>query len=120
MKYYDKNWHSCQDLWVKHKRADLRIHGNKVERNNQKLKNYLSKQMKIPEAIENLDLFIDECYTKSSYNRYYNLKTKLDQRSTDADVIKYSLLCNSKSFFPSSMKNITKLTKQSLKYQKLN
>ena len=54
--------------------------------------------MRIPEAIENLSLFIDECNTKISYNRYYNIKTKIYQRNTDSEIIKYSMLCNSKSF----------------------
>ena len=102
VRYFDKNWHSCQDLWVIHKRANLRTHGNntnnKVESHNQKLKNFLNKQMRIPEAKENLSLFIDEWYTKSSYNKYYNLKTEIDQRNTDAEILKYSMLCNSKSF----------------------
>ena len=66
--------------------------------NKKKIKNDLSKQMMIQEAIENLAVFIDECYTQSSYNRYYNLKTKLDQKKTDAELVKYSLLLNSKGF----------------------
>ena len=65
VRYFNKNWHSCQDLWVIHERANLCMHGNntnnKVESHNQKLKSFLNKQMRIPEAIENLSLFIDEC-----------------------------------------------------------
>ena len=89
-------------MWIIHKRANLRTHGNntnnEVESHNQKLKNFSNKHMRIPEAIENLSLFIDECYTKSSYNRYYNIKTKIYQRNSDSEIIKYSMLCNSKSF----------------------
>ena len=71
---------------------------HKIESHNQKLKNYLSKHMNLPQAIEHLDKFLDDTYSRSSFNRYANLKTKIDVRNTDKDIIQYSLLCNSKAF----------------------
>ena len=100
--YFNENWHTCQELWVLHFRASLRTHGNntnnKIESHNQKLKNYVSKHMNLPQAIENLDKFLDDTYSRSAFTRYANLKTKIDARNTEKDVIKYSLLCNSKAF----------------------
>ena len=102
LQYFNKNWHSCQNLWVMHFRKKLRTHGNntnnKIESHNQKLKKYVSKTMRLPEAIENLSSFIDETYAKSSFNRYANLKTKIDQRNTDGELIKFSFMCNPKAF----------------------
>ena len=102
LQYFNKNWHSCQNFWVMHFRKKLRTHGNntnnKIESHNQKLKKYVSKTMRLPEAIENLSSFIDETYAKSSFNRYANLKTKIDQRNTDGELIKFSLMCNPKAF----------------------
>ena len=100
--YFDKNWHSCKKLWVMYFRSSLRTHGNntnnKLESHNQKLKKYLNSNMRLPEAVEQLSNFIDDTYAKSSFNRYENLKTKIDRRNNDEDLVKYSLLCNSKSF----------------------
>ena len=102
VEYVNKNWHTCQELWVIHYRSSLRTHGNntnnKIEFHNQKLKNYLSKYMNLPQAIEHLYKFLDDTYSRSSFNRYANLKTKIDVRNTDKDIIQYSLLCNSKAF----------------------
>lgn len=100
--YFNANWHTCQELWVLHFRASLRTHGNntnnKIESHNQKLKNYVSKHMNLPQAIEHLDKFLDDTFSKSSFTRYGNLKTKIDVRNTDKDIVQYSLLCNSKAF----------------------
>ena len=57
------------------------------------------KNMRLPEAIENLALFMEECYTKISYNSYCHLNTKLDLRNTDATMVNYSLLVSSKTFW---------------------
>ena len=100
--YFNSNWHTCQELWVMHHRSTLRTHGNntnnKIESHNQKLKHYVSKHMPLPKAIQHLDKFLDDTYSKSSFNRYANLKTKIDVRNTDKDILQYSLLCNSKAF----------------------
>ena len=50
------------------------------------------------EAVEHISNFIDDTYAKSSFNRYENLKIRIDHRNNDEDLIRYSLLCNSKSF----------------------
>ena len=85
-----------------HFRSSLRTHGNntnnKIECHNQKLKQYVSKNMHLPQAIENLSNFLDDTYSKSSFNRYANLKTKIDVRNTDQELLKFSLMCNSKAF----------------------
>ena len=100
--YFDKNWHPCKEQWVMYFRSSLRTHGNntnnKLECHNQKLKKYLSRNMRLPEAVEHLSNFIDDTYAKSSFNRYENLKIRIDHRNNDEDLIRYSLLCNSKSF----------------------
>ena len=100
--YFNSNWHTCQELWVMHHRSSLRTHGNntnnKIESHNQKLKNYVSKHMTLPQAVEHLDKFLVDTYSKSSFNRYSNFKTKIDVRNTDKDIIQYSLLCNTKAF----------------------
>lgn len=54
--------------------------------------------MHLSESVNNLALFIDEAFTKSSYTRYSNLKTKIDQRNTDKALMQFSLLCNGKAF----------------------
>ena len=82
----------CQSLWV--------IHILRTEH---------PKHMRLPEAIENLALFIEEWYTKISYNRYCNLNTKLDQRNTDATMVNYSLLVSSKTFWWTGNTNALKL-----------
>ena len=83
-------------------RSSLRTHGNntnnKLECHNQKVKKYLNRNMRLPEAVEHLSNFIDDTYAKSSFNRYENLKIRIDHRNNDEDLIRYSLLCNSKSF----------------------
>ena len=100
--YFDKNWHPCKEQWVMYFRSSLRTHenntNNKLECHNQKLKNYLNRNMRLPEAVEHLSNFIDDTYAKSSFNRYENLKIRIDHRNNDEDLIRYSLLCNSKSF----------------------
>ena len=81
VQYYDKNWHSCQSMWVIQFWAWLQTHGNKtnskIESHNQKLKNYLTKLMHLPKLVNNSALFIAEAFTISSYTRYSNLKTKI-------------------------------------------
>ena len=59
---------------------------------------FVSKHMTLPQAVEHLDKFLDDTYSKSSFNRYSNLRTKFDVRNTDKDIIQYSLLCNTKAF----------------------
>ena len=54
--------------------------------------------MRLPEAVEQLSNFIDEAYAKSSHTRYKNLKTKIDTRNTDEELVQFSLICSSKSF----------------------
>ena len=54
--------------------------------------------MNLPQAIEHIDKFLDDTYSKSSFTRYANLKTRIDVRNTEKDVFQYSLLCNSKAF----------------------
>ena len=102
VQYYNKNWHSCQSMWVIHFRKNLQTHGNntnnKIESHNQKLKYYLTKHMHLPESVSNLTLFIEEAFTKSAYARYNNLKTKIDYRNTDKVLMQYLLLCNAKAF----------------------
>ena len=71
---------------------------NKLECHNQKLKKYLNRNMRLPEAVEHLSIFIDDTYAKSSFNRNENLKIRIDHRNNDEDLIRYSLLCNSKSW----------------------
>ena len=98
--YFDKNWHPCKEQWVMYFRSSLRTHGNNtnntLECHNQKLKKYLNRNMRLPEAVEHLSNFIDDTYAKSSLNRYENLKIRIDHRNNDEDLIRYSLLCNSK------------------------
>ena len=57
-------------------RSSLRTHGNntnnKLECHIQKLKKYLNRNMRLPEAVEHLSNFIDDTYAKSSFNRYEN------------------------------------------------
>ena len=100
--YFDKNWHPCKEQWVMYFRSSLRTHGNntnnKLECHNQKLKKYLNSNMRLPVAVEHLSNFIGDTYAKSSFNRYENLKNRIDNRNNDEDLIRYSLLCNSKSF----------------------
>ena len=100
--YFDENWHSCKEQWVMYFRSSLRTHGNNTNNNlecqHQKLKKFLNRNMRLPEAVEHLSNFIDDTYAKSSFNRYENLKIRIDHRSNDEDLIRHSLLCNSKSF----------------------
>ena len=89
-------------MWVIHFRARLQTHGNntnnKIESHNQKLKHYLTQYMHLYESVSNLAIFIDEAFTKSSYTRFSNLKTKVDYRNTDKALMQFSLLCNAKAF----------------------
>ena len=101
VQYYNKNWHSRQSLWVIHFRKSLQTHGNNtnntIESHNQKLKYYLIKHMHLPESVNNWKIFIEDAFTKSAYAKHNNLKTKMDNRSTDKVLRRYSLLCNAKS-----------------------
>ena len=42
---------------------------DKLECHNQKLKKYLNRNMRLPEAVEHLSNFIDDTYAKSSFNQ---------------------------------------------------
>ena len=75
--------------------------------------------MHLPEFIKNLAVFIDESFAKTSYTRYYNLKTKIDFRNTDETLLKFSLLCNDKAFSTIN-EEMGKLKSENLEYTVTN
>ena len=56
--YYNNNWHNCRNMWVRCYQKKIMNFGNftnnKIESHNEKLKQYLSAKMHLPEAVGNL------------------------------------------------------------------
>ena len=48
--------------------------------------------MNLPQSTEYINNYLDGAYSEIFYNRYANLKTKIDVRSTGKDIFQDSLL----------------------------
>ena len=57
-KYFDDNWHSCREKRVRCYQKNVKNYGNftnnKIESHNEKIKQYVSRNMHLPESLENL------------------------------------------------------------------
>ena len=100
--YYNDNWHSCRHMWVRCFQKDILNYGNftnnKIESHNEKIKQYLSSKMHIPESVEHLIRAINDTYARSTYNNFLNLKTRIDTSSNDDVRNRYASLCVPSAF----------------------
>ena len=100
--YYNDNWHSCRQIWVRCFQKDILNYGNftnnKVESHNEKIKQYLSPKMHIPESVEHLIRAINDTYDRSTYKNFLKLKTMIDTSSNNDVRNKYASLCVPSAF----------------------
>ena len=56
-KYFDDNWHSCKEKWVRCYQKNVKNYGNftnkTFESHNEKIKQYVSENIHLPESLEN-------------------------------------------------------------------
>ena len=56
--YFDDNWHSCREKWVRRYQKYVKNYGNftnnKFESHNEKIKQTVSRNIHLPESLENL------------------------------------------------------------------
>ena len=100
--YDNDNWHICRQMWVRCYQKDAMSFGNftnnKIESHNEKIKQYLTPKMHIPESVENLIRAVKDTYDRSAYNNFLKLKTRIDTSSKDDVRNKYALLCVPSAF----------------------
>ncbi len=78
--YFQKNWMSCKEKWVKHHRRVSANTNNHVESINSKLKMFIRKNSKIDDCLTGLLKYIDFLKNKYMFNAYL----------TRSKIIKYN------------------------------
>ena len=74
-------WHSRRDKWLRcvHQ-IEKKIYGNftnnKVESQNEKIKQYMSRNMHLPDALRNLLNSIMDSYNRSAYSIFFKYQNK--------------------------------------------
>ena len=96
-KYLDDNWHSCRENWVRCYQKNVKNYGNfmnnKIESHNEKIKKIVSRNMHLPESLENLLKSVKTSYECSAYRNFLNMKTRIDTSFKDDVKNKYASLC---------------------------
>ena len=96
--YYDNNWHNCRNMWVRCYQKKIMNFGNfmnnKIESHNEKLKQYLSAKMHLPEAVGNLIRAVKDSYARLTFNNFQKtFKTRIDTTSNEDVRNKYASIC---------------------------
>ena len=71
---------------------------NKVESHNEKIKQYISRNVHLPEALRNLLNSIMDSYNSSAYSKFLNMKTRIDTSFKHDTRNKYALFCVQPAF----------------------
>ena len=93
---------SCRDKWVRYFQQNVKNYGNftnnKVESHNEKIKQYMSRNMHLPEALRNLLNSIMDSYNRSAYSKFLNMKTRIETSFKDDTRSKNVLFCVQPAF----------------------
>ena len=95
--YFDDNWHSCREKWVRCYQKNVKNYGNftnnKIESHNEKIKQYVSRNMHLPESLQNLLKSVKNSYERSAYSKFLIMKTRIDTSFKDDVRNKYATFC---------------------------
>ena len=93
---------SCRDKWVRCFQQNVKNYGNftnsKVESHNERIKQYMSRNMHLPEALRNLLNSIMASYNRSAYSKFLNMKTRIETSFKDDTRSKHALFCVQPAF----------------------
>lgn len=97
LQYFYKNWHSCKIMWVHAYRANACSLGNntnnRMESHNKKLKNYLTRDMHLVEAVKVLIRYVTHDALALSHMQHKEMRTCIDTSKTDKFCIEVSAKC---------------------------
>lgn len=94
--YYLKNWHTCRRMWVHAYRRDICCFGNntnnRMESHNQKIKQFLSAQMHLVEAVKGLVQYVEHEALSVSFAQFKESKVCIDTLKIDSLIFTWKYL----------------------------